>query len=32
MKYLHVTVKELAEVKSPFDLLRLPDANEQFGD
>ena len=32
MKYLHVTVKDLAEVKSPFDLLRLPDADEQFGD
>ncbi len=32
MKYLHVTVKDLAEVKSPFDLLRLPDTDEQFGD
>jgi site-specific recombinase XerD len=32
MKYLHVTVKDLAAVKSPFDLLRLPDADEQFGD
>lgn len=32
MKYLHVTVKDLAEVKSPFDLLRLPDADEQLGD
>ncbi len=32
MKYLHLTVKDLAEVKSPFDLLRLPDPDEQFGD
>ena len=32
MKYLHLTVKDFAEVKSPFDLLRLPDPDEQFGD
>jgi site-specific recombinase XerD len=32
MKYLHVTVKDLATVKSPFDLLRLPSPDEQFGD
>ena len=31
MKYLHVTVKDLAEVKSPFDLLRLPGPDEPFG-
>jgi site-specific recombinase XerD len=32
MKYLHVTVKDIAEVQSPFDLLRLPGLDEQFGD
>jgi hypothetical protein len=32
MKYLHVTVKDLATVKSPLDLLRLPNPDEEFGD
>jgi site-specific recombinase XerD len=32
MKYLHVTVKDLAAVKSPFDLLRLPNPDEELGD
>jgi site-specific recombinase XerD len=32
MKYLHVTVKDLAAVKSPFDLLRLPNPEEELGE
>ena len=27
VKYLHVTQKHLGEVKSPLDLLRMPDPN-----
>jgi site-specific recombinase XerD len=31
MKYIHVTRKHLSKVKSPLDLLHLPDAIEDLG-
>jgi site-specific recombinase XerD len=30
MRYLHVTEKHLAKINSPFDLLRLPNTNEDL--